>query len=180
MESKVVSIIAPHQTMKDFFSKDKINKPVRSLHHKGFSTLIASNLKTALTKVKNTQKTLKCQKRNTCLSARSLNELEKQPPGSVLQNGCSEKFEKISRKTSVVSSYFRFYQQKYSSKDVYWDFFQIFYNTSERLVLNLSRKVVVLVVFAIEATIRRSCNKIFKKSRIRFLLNKIVDWNSKI
>ena len=38
-----------------------------------------------------------------CHSVRRLYGLKKQPPGSVvLQNGCSERLEKVSRKTSVV------------------------------------------------------------------------------
>ena len=51
-------MIADHQTKKEFFSKGK-NKRHWSLSHRGFSTLIASNLRAILTKVKNTQKTLK-------------------------------------------------------------------------------------------------------------------------
>lgn len=49
-------MVAAHQTKKGFFSKDK-NKP--SLQQRHFSRLIASNLKAILTKMKNTQKTLK-------------------------------------------------------------------------------------------------------------------------
>ena len=53
--------------------------------------------------MKNTQKTLKCPKKKwmTVIQPEDFDELEKQLTGSVLQNGCSEKFEKISRKTSV-------------------------------------------------------------------------------
>ena len=46
---------------------------------------------------------------DNCHSARRLSELEKETPGSVLRNSCVEKFEKISRKTSVVVYSFKFY-----------------------------------------------------------------------
>ena len=54
--------------------------------------------------MKNSQKTLKCPKKKyiTVIQPEHFDELEKQLSGSVLQNGYSEKFEKISRKTSVV------------------------------------------------------------------------------
>ena len=60
--------------------------------------------------MKNTQKTLKCQKKeiDNCHSAKRIYELEKQPPRSVLWNNYFEKLEKISRETFVVvySSWF--------------------------------------------------------------------------
>ena len=71
---------------------------------RGFSTLIASNLRVTLNEEKNTQKTLKCPKKKeiTVIHPEDFNKLEKQPTGSVLQNGCSKNFEKISRKTFMV------------------------------------------------------------------------------
>ena len=69
-----------------------------------FFTLIASNSRVTLIEVKNTLKTLKSprEKKRTVIQPEDFNELGKQVAGSVLRNGCSEKFEKISRKTSVV------------------------------------------------------------------------------
>ena len=67
--------------------------------------------------------------KNTVIQREDFKELEKQLTKSALQNGCSEKFEKISRKTSVVVYSFWFYKQKYSTKDV---FFAIFANILER------------------------------------------------
>ena len=66
--------------------------------------------------------------KNTVIQREDFKELEKKLSKSALQNGCSEKFEKISRKTSVVVYYFWFYKQKYSTKDV---FFAIFANILE-------------------------------------------------
>ena len=65
--SKVVSKIAPHQTKKYFFQW-------RSLCHRGFSTLIATNSRVTLTKEKKTQKPRKCPKKeiDNCHSARRL------------------------------------------------------------------------------------------------------------
>ena len=54
--------------------------------------------------MKNAQKTLKCSKKIyvvTVIQPEDFSELEKQLNGSVLQNSYSEKFEKISRRTSV-------------------------------------------------------------------------------
>ena len=63
--------------------------------------LIASNSKITSTKVKNTQKTHKCSKKEkiTVIQPEDFNKLK---TGSFLQNGYSEKFEKFFRKTSVV------------------------------------------------------------------------------
>ena len=75
-----------------------------SLSH-DFSTYIASKPRLTLTEVKSTQKTLKSPKKKqiTVILSGDFNKLEKQPTtGNVLQNGCSEKFKKISRETSVV------------------------------------------------------------------------------
>ena len=55
------------------------------------------------------------------------NELE---TGSVLQNGCSENFENISRKTSVVIYSFWFYQQNHFIKNI---FFAIYSNVLEHV-----------------------------------------------
>ena len=54
-----------------------------------------------LTYVKNTHKTHECQKKKkvAVIQPEHFKELEKELTGSVLQNGCSEKFEKIIRKT---------------------------------------------------------------------------------
>ena len=65
---------------------------------------MASNLRVTLNEEKNTQETLKYPKKKeiTFIQPEDFNKLEKQLTGSVLQNGCSENFEKISRKTFMV------------------------------------------------------------------------------
>ena len=63
IELTVVSIIAPGQTKKYFFQWRQKNTRVSSLHCRGFSMLIASNSRVTLTKVKNTQETLKCSRK---------------------------------------------------------------------------------------------------------------------
>ena len=64
--------------------------------HRGFSTQFKSN-----SDLSGSRKH-KCPKKRwvTIIQPEDFNELENQLTGSVLQNGCSEKFEKISRKTS--------------------------------------------------------------------------------
>ena len=66
--------------------------------------------------------------KNTVIQREDFKELEKLLSKSALQNGCSEKFEKIFRKISVVVYSFWFYKHKYSTKDV---FFAIFANILE-------------------------------------------------
>ena len=61
----------------------------------------------------------------TVIQPEDFNELEKQLTGSILQNGYSEKFEKFSRKISVVVYFILYYKQKHSTKNV---FFAIFSN----------------------------------------------------
>ena len=87
-----------------FLVEDKTNKRVRSLHSRGFSTLIASSSIVTLIKVNNSQKTLKCPKKKkiTVIQPEDFNELEKQLAGSVLQNGCSEKFKIHENKRSSI------------------------------------------------------------------------------
>ena len=76
--------------------------------------------------MKKLRKHLSVHKRNKTL----FNKLEKHLTRSFLQNSCSEKFEKISRKTSVVVYSFWFYYQGHSTKDA---FFAIFSNIEEHL-----------------------------------------------
>lgn len=68
--------------------------------------LIASNSRVTLTKVKNIQETLKCpRKKQITVQPEDFNKLEKQLTESVVHLyfvRCSENYEKISRKTSVV------------------------------------------------------------------------------
>ena len=82
---------------------------------------------------------------------------------------CSEKFEKISTKTSVVVYSFWFYYQKHSTKDV---FFAIFPNILEhfRAAASEIQESSLTVFFATEAAIRRSCNKEFLKIPYRLFI----------
>ena len=77
-----------------FFSKVKKNKDTWSLHRRHFAMYIARNPRVSL---KSTQKTLKYPNNReiTVTLPGDFNELEKQPTGNVLQNGCSEKLRKF-------------------------------------------------------------------------------------
>ena len=88
---------------------------------------------------------------------------------SAVQNDCSEKFEKISTKTSVVVYSFWFYYQKHSTKDV---FFAIFPNILEhfRAAASEIQESSLNSFVATEAAIRRSCNKEFLKIPYRLFI----------
>ena len=65
IESKVISIITPHQIKKYFFQRRQKYKRVWSLHRRGFSTLMASNSRVTLTEMKKIlRKHLRIQIRN--------------------------------------------------------------------------------------------------------------------
>ena len=129
IESKAVSITAPHQTRKDIFSEGKKKKKCLEspsqkffyVNNKIFKSIPNRSEKySKITEVSN-------EKVDNCHSTRRLYELGKQPPGSILQNNCSEKMEKISRKTSVVVYSFWFYLKKtIPPRKFSWKFAQIF------------------------------------------------------
>ena len=93
------------------------------------------------------------------------NKLEKLLTGSLLQNDCFEKFEKISSKTSVVVYCFWFHQQKDFTEDV---FFGIFSNISEHLrtAFEIIQENSFIVFFSTEVVIHRSFNQKFLTNRL--------------
>ena len=103
-----------------------------------------------------------------CQSARRHYELEKQPPGSVQQGSCFEKFEKNSRKTSVVVFLLILLTKTLHHGYFLGNFLKYFRtvilkNISGRLLLKLRRKVVITVFFSTEAAITEAVITNLKK-----------------
>ena len=90
---------------------------------------MASNSRVTLTEVKkySENRSVQKQKQIVVIQPEDFNEIETR---SGLQNGCSENFEKTSRKKSMIICIFLFYQQNHSAKDV---LFAIFFNILEHL-----------------------------------------------
>ena len=83
--------------------------------------------------MKNTQKTHKGPKKKwvTIIQQEDFNDLENQLTGNVLQNCCSEKFEKFSRKRFLIVYSFLIFQPKTFHQGCF--FFAIFSNMLEQL-----------------------------------------------
>ena len=86
----------PNKEIFSFSEGKKTNASEESI-----AEVFLRNSTVTLTYVKNTHKTHECQKKKkvAVIQPEHFKELEKQLNGSALQNGCSEKFEKIIRKT---------------------------------------------------------------------------------
>ena len=125
IESKVVLIIAPHQTKKYFFS-DYRKIEVSGVSIAEFFYVNGKQFKSNSDQSEKISRKHEVSKKeiDNCHSGRKLE------TGSGKQNDCSKNFEKISRKTFMVIYIFWFYQQNYSIKDV---FFAIFSNILEHL-----------------------------------------------
>ena len=127
IESNVVSIIAPTKQMKIFPLKAKKVNASEVFTAKFFYVnskwykinTYWSEKYSVITEV--SKKEI-----DNCHSVKRLYELEKQPPWSVLQNACSERFEKISRKRFVIVYSSWFYQQKGCIKGVFLGISSIF------------------------------------------------------
>ena len=102
--------------------------------------------------------------------ARRLYKLEKQPPGRVLPNSCFEKFKEVDFRENIRGSIFFlvllskiFYHKCFLRNISKYFRTATLKNTSGRLLLKLSRKLMVAVFFSTEAAIHKSCNKVSKK-----------------